>query len=132
MKVVLANGCFDIFHYGHLLYLEEAATMGDRLVVSVTRNRSVNKGPHRPMFDERQRVSIIKALRIVREVLLVDDPIEAMSKVKPDIFVKGQDYKDTIRAVDRAYCKRHGIEIRFTNTPMYSATKIINDRLRSG
>ena len=123
---------FDILHYGHLLYLEAAAEMGDRLVVSVTRNRSVNKGPGRPTNDETHRLALIKGLRCVREALLVDDPIEAFEKVRPDIFVKGQEYRRTIRAVDRAYCEAHGIEIRFTSTPMYSATKIINDRLRNG
>ena len=129
---MLANGCFDILHYGHLLYLQEAASMGDRLVVSVTRDRSVNKGPGRPVNPQGNRVALIRALRCVNDALLVDEPIEAMQLVRPDIFVKGQDYRNTIRPIDRAYCEAHGIEIRFTNTPMYSATKIINDRLRNG
>jgi len=119
MKIILCNGCFDAFHIGHLLYLEAAKKLGDRLVVSVTRNRSVNKGPDRPTYDEKDRLKLIKGLRCVDEALLVDDPLEAFQKVKPDIFVKGQDYRGNIRYIDQAYCEKHGIEIVLTNTPLY-------------
>ncbi len=119
LKIVLCNGCFDVFHIGHLLYLEAARKLGDRLVVSVTRNRSVNKGPDRPTFDEKHRIKIIRSLRCVSEALLVDDPIEAFKKVKPDIFVKGADYKGQIRPEDKAYCDQHGIRIVITKTPLY-------------
>jgi rfaE bifunctional protein nucleotidyltransferase chain/domain len=133
MKIVLANGVFDIFHYGHLLYLEAAAQMGDRLVVSVTRNAFVNKGPGRPTFSHWERAEIVKALRCVDQVILCNDPIEALEAVKPDIFVKGGDYRmENMRPVDVDYCKAHGIEIAFTSTPIYSATKIIHDRFGGG
>lgn len=105
--------------------------MGYTLVVSVTRDRSVNKGPGRPTNKQAHRIALVRALRYVDEAILVDDPIEAFKRVHPNIFVKGQDYKQTIRPIDREYCDAHGIEIRFTNTPMYSATKIINDRFRN-
>ncbi len=130
--VVLANGVFDLFHIGHLLYLESASRMGDRLVVSVTRDEFVNKGPGRPMFNETQRLSIVKALRCVDDGLIVSNAIEALEKIKPDIFVKGQDYIGKIEKIHSDYCKAHGIEIRFTTEPIFSTTKIINDRLGHG
>ena len=119
MKVVLCNGCFDALHIGHLLYLEAARKLGDRLVVSVTRNRSVNKGPHRPTYDEKHRLKMIRALRCVDQAILVDDPIEAFKKVKPDVFVKGADYRGNIRQLDKDYCAEHGIKIVLTSTPLY-------------
>lgn len=129
-RIVLANGCFDVFHIGHLLYLQEAATLGDRLVVAVTRDAFVNKGPNRPMFDEVQRAAIIRALRCVDEVILSDDSLDALEAIKPAIFVKGKDYIGGIEKRHSDYCKAHGIEIRFTDQTVYSSTRIINDRLR--
>ena len=127
---VLANGVFDIFHYGHLLYLQAASEMGDWLVVSVTRNEHVKKGPTRPMFDQEQRAAIIRSLRCVNEVIFSDDAMDALEIVKPDIFVKGRDYIGKIELKHSEYCKRNGIKIAFADTPVFSATKIINDRLR--
>ena len=129
-KIVLADGVFDIFHVGHLRYLQAASQMGDRLVVSVTRNAHVNKGPGRPLFDEWERAAIIRALRCVRQVILVNDSLEALEKVRPHIFVKGQDYRGKIKKIHSDYCKEHHIEIAFTDEVVYSATKIINDRFK--
>ena len=131
-RVVLANGCFDLLHIGHLLYLEAAARMGDRLVVAVTQDKFVNKGPGRPMFNETHRLSLIKALRCVDDALLVNGALEALETIKPDIFVKGADYIDKIEKRHSDYCKANGIEIRFTSEPIFSTTQIINDRLRQG
>ena len=130
--IVMANGVFDVFHYGHLLYLESASRMGDKLSVAVTRNAFVNKGPTRPMFDEVQRVAIVSAMRCVDHAILVDGAIEGMERIKPDIFVKGGDYIGKIEKRHVDYCKAHGIEIAFTNTKLFSATKIINDRFKNG
>lgn len=125
--VVLAHGCWDVFHYGHLKHLLAASYMGDRLVVAVTQNAHVNKGPDRPMFDEIQRAAIINELRCVDEVLLVKDSLEALTKVKPNIFVKGREYDGKILPQDAAYCEKHSIEIEFTDEPVYSSTKIISE-----
>ena len=132
LKVVLANGVFDLFHYGHLRYLEAAARMGDILIVAVTRDKFVNKGPHRPMFDEAQRAAIIGALRCVDQVILCDDSLDALAEVQPDIFAKGKDYIGKIEQRHADYCATHGIEIAFTDEPLFSTTKIIHDRLRTG
>ena len=130
--VVMANGCFDIFHIGHLLYLQEAQRMGDRLVVSITDDAHVNKGPGRPLFNQHQRAAIIHELRCVDDVLIVPGALEALQIVKPDIFVKGQDYIGKIEERHSTYCKENNIAIKFTNQPMFSTTEIINARLGQG
>src|SRR5205823_6220864 len=75
-KVVLANGCFDILHVGHLRYLEGARALGDTLVVAINSDRSVAaiKEPGRPILNEDERVALISALSCVDHVVLFDEP----------------------------------------------------------
>lgn len=127
----MANGVFDILHYGHVLYLEQAALLG-RLVVTVTRDKFVNKGPGRPTNQEDHRLAVVKALRCVSAAILVDGATDGFNRVAPDIFIKGQDYIGKIQQEHWEECLKRGIEIRYTDTPIFSATKIINDRLRTG
>ena len=93
-KVVLCHGVFDLLHYGHIEHLEEAKKQGDILVVSVTAAQYVNKGPGRPYFDDRQRMSFLASLSIVDYVLLSEAVTvqEIVSFVQPDIYAKGQEY----------------------------------------
>lgn len=125
-KVILANGCFDLLHYGHMRHLQAARQLGGRLIVAVTRDRSVNKGPGRPVFNELQRTEMLHALRFVSGTILVDDTIEALEKIRPDVLVKGQEYRKTIREDIRKYCDLRSIEIAFTNEVVYSSTKLLN------
>lgn len=129
-KIVLANGCFDVFHYGHLRHLQAARKLGDRLIVSVTRDAFVNKGDGRPYFDEGERLAVVDALECVDSTLLVSSSLEALQLVRPDVFVKGHDYQWSLRLEDSDYCKAQGIEIAFTDEKVYSSTKILNARLR--
>lgn len=131
-EIVLANGVFDIYHAGHAMYLEAARAMGDYLVVAVTRDAYVNKGPHRPVNNQKDRLRVIESVRFVNTAFLCNDSLDALEEWKPDIFAKGADYIGKIEQRHADYCKAHGIEIRFTDTPIYSATKIINDRLKHG
>ena len=124
MKTVLANGCFDLFHYGHLLHLEAASLMGDLLVVSITDDAHVNK-PGRPIFKAAQRARIVRALSCVDDVLIVPSLMTALERVKPDILVKGIDYREGIEPSHAEYCRAHNIEVRFTETPKFSATELI-------
>ena len=124
-KVVLVNGCWDLLHYGHLLHLEAAKKMGSFMVVSVTHDNYVNKGAGRPVYPHRQRSALLAALRCVDEVIVVKSLISAMKLVRPDILVKGIDYKDGLDQEHQDYCKQYGIEIRYTDTPKYSATELI-------
>lgn len=95
--VVFTNGCFDILHRGHITYLQQAASLGDHLIVGLNSDRSVKalKGPSRPVNNEGDRSFMLAALRSVDEVVIFDEdtPEELLSHLKPDILVKGGDYK---------------------------------------
>lgn len=95
--VVFTNGCFDILHRGHVTYLQQARQLGDHLVVGLNSDASVKKlkGPERPINSELDRAFMLAALRCVDEVVLFgeDTPEELLSHLKPDILVKGGDYK---------------------------------------
>jgi len=95
--VILANGCFDLLHVGHVRYLRGAKALGGRLVVAINSDQSVrrlNKGPGRPAMPELERAEIISALECVDAVVIFDEPdVRALIReVKPDIQVKGTDY----------------------------------------
>lgn len=96
-KIVFTNGCFDILHVGHKRYLQEAATMGDILVVGVNSDDSVKrlKGPERPINSEQDRTEMLCAMKFVDYVVVFaeDTPYELIRKIQPDILVKGGDYK---------------------------------------
>ncbi len=100
-KVVFTNGCFDILHLGHVDYLNQAADLGDKLVVALNTDRSVAalKGPHRPLQDENARLHIMASLACVDAVTLFDEPtpLELIGLLLPNCLVKGADYNiDTI------------------------------------
>lgn len=125
VKIVLANGCFDVFHVGHLYHLRAARELGDVLVVGLTRDGAVNKGPGRPAFKWADRAALLRELRCVDYVLPVDSSLEALQVVRPAMFVKGLEYRGKILPEDRAFCHKHGIEIRFTDEPVHSSTALL-------
>jgi rfaE bifunctional protein nucleotidyltransferase chain/domain len=96
-KIVFTNGCFDILHLGHVEYLAKASAEGDVLIVGLNTDRSVQriKGPDRPVQDEKARALILASLQFVDRIVLFDEdtPITLIQKVRPDILVKGADYK---------------------------------------
>ncbi len=96
-KIVFTNGCFDLLHYGHVKYLEEAKGKGDILVVAVNSDTSVRriKGDKRPLIPQKDRVLTIAALESVDYVVLFDEdtPLKAIKLLKPDILVKGKDWR---------------------------------------
>lgn len=124
---VLCNGCWDLLHYGHLIHLEAARKMGDELWVSVTDDLHVNKGPGRPIYPQEQRLALIKALRCVDRAFTNSTLIEALEFAKPQILVKGVDYRQGLHEVHEKYCRQAGIEIRYTSTPKMSATDLIRE-----
>lgn len=133
-RIVLANGVFDVLHVGHVAHLQEAARLGDLLVVSITADAQVNKGPGRPIFPDHQRARVVRALGCVDDVLIVSGLTEALEKVRPDIVVKGIDYALGLQDEHTKYCRDHGIEIAFTDTPKYSASDYLaaSERARCG
>lgn len=97
-KIVFTNGCFDIMHVGHMRYLQEAAKLGDVLVVGLNSDASVKrlKGPERPINSEYDRAEMMSALGFVDYVVIFeeDTPLELIKKIQPDVLVKGGDYSN--------------------------------------
>ena len=95
-RVVFTNGVFDLVHFGHVEYLEDARTLGDRLVVGVNADASVRrlKGPTRPILPESERMEFLRALECVDLVLAFEDdtPLRLIEAVAPDVLVKGGDW----------------------------------------
>lgn len=113
-KIVLANGCFDVLHVGHLRYLEAARREGDVLVVGVNGDASVRalKGVGRPVLPEAARVALVAALRAVDYVVLFCEPSvdNLLELLRPDVHAKGTDYSaETVP--ERATAARLGIRI---------------------
>lgn len=97
MKVVFTNGCFDIIHAGHVTYLSKARALGDCLVVGLNSDVSVkklDKGPDRPVNNERARATVLSALACVDHVVLFDEdtPLNIIERLRPDVLVKGGDW----------------------------------------
>ena len=96
-KIVFTNGCFDILHIGHVRYLQEASKLGDILIVGVNSNASVKrlKGPERPINGEKDRAELLSAFGFINYVTIFDEdtPYELIQKLRPDVLVKGGDYK---------------------------------------
>jgi D-beta-D-heptose 7-phosphate kinase/D-beta-D-heptose 1-phosphate adenosyltransferase len=95
--IVFTNGCFDLLHYGHVDYLEKAKSLGNRLIVGLNADASVQrlKGKHRPIQNETSRSRVLSALQCIDAVILFeeDTPTELIRHIQPDILVKGGDYK---------------------------------------
>ena len=96
LKIVFTNGCFDIVHLGHIDYLEKARNKGDKLVLGLNTDNSVQrlKGESRPIVAEYPRARMMAALEFVDAVILFDEdtPLWLIQQVKPDILTKGDDY----------------------------------------
>jgi rfaE bifunctional protein nucleotidyltransferase chain/domain len=116
VRIVLANGCFDVLHVGHVRYLQGAKALGDLLIVGVNSDEQVRrlKGPGRPVTTENQRAEVLASLECVDLVTIFREPtVEALLlAIKPDVHAKGTDYtEDTVpeRAVVRSYGGRVAI-----------------------
>jgi rfaE bifunctional protein nucleotidyltransferase chain/domain len=115
-RIVLANGCFDLFHVGHIRYLAGAKALGDCLIVGINSDEQVRKlkGANRPFMPERERAEIVSALKFVDYVTIFDEPTvaELIRAVRPDFHAKGTDYTtDTVpeREIVREYGGRTAI-----------------------
>ena len=106
MRIVATNGCFDIIHAGHVQYLNEARSLGDKLIVGLNSDKSVRqlKGDNRPYNTEQNRAEVLLALESVDDVIIFDsiDCRVFLKNVRPDIYVKGGDYTiDTLPECER-------------------------------
>lgn len=135
--IVLAHGTFDLLHVGHVRHLREAKRHGSVLFVTITADAFVNKGPGRPVFSEHMRAEILGALEFVDFVGIVHDAtaIPALDAVKPNVYVKGQDYRDAEADItggivgERNAVESHGGRIEFTDEVTYSSSSLINRHL---
>ena len=132
--LVMCHGVFDLMHPGHIMHLQAAAQMGDTLVVSLTPDRFVNKGPWRPIFNERIRARTIASLETVDYVVINDQPTatEIIQRLKPNVYVKGEDYAfsddDLTGKIteEQAAVESVGGRIEFTREESFSASTLIN------
>lgn len=108
-KIVFTNGCFDLLHLGHITYLAEAASLGDKLFVAVNDDASVRaleKGENRPINPELARAMVLASLGMVDHVIVFseDTPLNTILAIKPDLIVKGGDYDAGVSdPIDKRY-----------------------------
>jgi rfaE bifunctional protein kinase chain/domain/rfaE bifunctional protein nucleotidyltransferase chain/domain len=132
--IVQCHGVFDLLHPGHVSHLEEAKNLGDILVVTLTPDKYVNKGPGRPIYSQDQRVLMLKALQVVDLVAITDSPTaeDAILRIKPHIYVKGPDYvnrNDDVTgniSIEESTVASIGGKIHFTDAPTMSSSHLIN------
>jgi rfaE bifunctional protein nucleotidyltransferase chain/domain len=123
-KIVFTNGCFDVLHRGHVELLQYCKSIGYRVLVGLNSDKSVKrlKGDSRPFFSEADRKFVLESLGCVDEVIIFDEdtPIDVISRINPDVIVKGGDY-NIEDVVGRGMCD---IKI-FNYVDGYSTTKTL-------
>ncbi len=132
-RVVLANGCFDVVHGGHVSYLEESKAAGDVLVVGLNSDESVKglKGEGRPVCNESERVALLKSLDCVDRIIIFSEATceHLLRTLVPSVHAKGTDY--TAETVpERVISDSLGIETLITGDPKENATKVIIKKAR--
>jgi D-beta-D-heptose 7-phosphate kinase/D-beta-D-heptose 1-phosphate adenosyltransferase len=132
-KIVFTNGCFDIIHAGHVIYLEDAANLGDCLILGLNSDASVRrlKGNTRPIVPQEERSIVAAALEMVDYVCIFeeDTPYELIKLVQPNVLVKGGDWAvDEIVGADLVLAA--GGEVRSLNYEAGLSTTSIIDRIR--
>ena len=131
-RVVLANGCFDVLHVGHIRYLEGAHNLGDILVVGINSDSQValQKGAGRPVLDARERAEIVAALEAVTYVTIFDEPTveQLLLALKPDVHAKGTDYT-TETVPERDVVRSYGGQVAIVGDPKDHSTSEIITRL---
>jgi rfaE bifunctional protein kinase chain/domain/rfaE bifunctional protein nucleotidyltransferase chain/domain len=136
-KVVHCHGVFDLLHIGHVRYLEQAKSFGDILIVTITPDRFVDKGPHRPAFTESLRVEAVASLGCVNYAAINEWPtaVETLRLLQPHIYVKGSEFK-TITSdmtgkmeLEAEVVREIGAELKFAEDIVFSSTRLINQYL---
>lgn len=129
-KIVFTNGCFDLLHAGHIAYLAEAASLGDKLIIGLNSDSSVQqlKGPQRPVNNEKTRSFLLAAMFFTDAVVFFSEetPLELITAVMPDILAKGGDYKpENIVGAKEVIANGGKVEV-LSFLPGYSSTSIID------
>src|SRR5580658_5280477 len=136
-SIVQAHGTFDLLHLGHVRHLEAARKLGDVLIVTVTSDRFVNKGPGRPVFNAELRAEMLATLEYVDWVAINDaaEAVSAIERIRPSIYVKGQDYQNPDGditgkiSLERDAVETYGGRIHFTDEVSFSSSELINRHL---
>jgi rfaE bifunctional protein nucleotidyltransferase chain/domain len=128
-RVVLANGCFDLFHVGHVRYLAGAKDLGDLLIVGINSDRQTRllKGSGRPFIPELERAEIVAAIRYVDIVTIFDEPTvtELLRAIRPDTHAKGTDYSED-SVPERDIVREIGGRVAIVGDPKdHSSTELI-------
>lgn len=128
-KIILTNGCFDLFHVGHIRYLAGAKDLGGFVITAINSDRQVRslKGNGRPYMPERERAEILASLRFVDAVTIFDEPTvtELLQAIRPDIHAKGTDYT-TATVPERDIVRGYGGEVTIVGDPKdHSSTELI-------
>jgi rfaE bifunctional protein nucleotidyltransferase chain/domain len=134
-RLVLANGCFDLIHGGHVSYLESARAMGDALIVGINSDRSERelKGPGRPIMPADERAELIAGMEAVDSVVIFDEPTceRLLRELRPHVHAKGTDYtKETVP--ERETAIELGIEIGIAGAPKEAASRKIIENVKTG
>ncbi len=137
-RIVFTNGCFDILHRGHIEYLNQARQLGDVLIVGINNDDSIKrlKGPERPINDLLDRMEVLSALGCVDHVYSFgekhdDTPIELIKVIKPEVFVKGGDYKGK-KIPELKILKEYGAEVHFLPFVKNLSTSNIISKINHG
>jgi len=131
-RVALCHGCFDIVHPGHVRHLQEAARLGDRLVVTITSDAQLNKGEGRPLIPQELRAENLAALDCVDWVAINDEPtaITVLEHVRPDLYIKGKEYEqnhDPRFEAEKAAVEAYGGRVVFSSGEVvFSSTALIH------
>jgi rfaE bifunctional protein nucleotidyltransferase chain/domain len=124
-RIVLANGCFDVLHAGHVRYLEGALSLGDLLIVGINSDAQVArlKGAGRPILPERDRAELVASLEVVDLVTIFDEPTvtELLLALKPDVHAKGTDYTEET-VPERDVVRSYGGSVRIVGDPKDHST----------
>lgn len=134
-KVVHCHGTFDLMHMGHIRHLQNARGLGDILMVTVTSDAFVRKGPNRPVFSDALRSESLAALACVDHIAVshAETAIPAINEIQPHFYVKGSDYVDASQDVTGNIAREieavrlHGGDVHFTNEITFSSTKLLNE-----
>ena len=131
-RIVFTNGCFDLLHPGHVHLLQQAKSLGDRLVVAINSDASVSrlKGPKRPILAEHDRASLLASLDCVDLVVIFDEdtPEELLRRVMPHLLVKGSDYKEA-EVLGRAFVESYGGQVKLIPLLNGYSTTIISEKV---
>jgi len=133
-KIVLCHGVFDLVHIGHIEHFKKAKSLGDILVVTITSDQFINKGPGRPYFASSLRLSFLESIECIDYVSVLDSPsaIDGIKLIKPDIYCKGNDYKDKKKDITNKIkkeineIKKNKGTIVYTDEISFSSSKILN------